>query len=68
VTPRRMPCHQVRWTREMDEALLRLRGRVHANECARRVGVSNQVMYRRLRELQQPIRPCDRSGRHDNVR
>jgi hypothetical protein len=60
--------HVVQWSPEMDAALIQLRGKLHAEEVARRVGVSAQTMYARLRQLQQPIRPCARDRARDDAR
>jgi hypothetical protein len=51
------------FTPEMDRALIDLRGRLTAMALADRIGVAPSVMYRRLRELGQPIRPCNREKR-----
>lgn len=48
------------WTPEMDATLLALRGRLHAVAVAERIGVSVHSMYRRLRELGEPLRRCTR--------
>lgn len=58
-----MRAHEIHWTPDMDRALLSLRGRVYAEEIARRVGVSPWAMYRRLRLLGAPLRPCRRGKR-----
>lgn len=46
---------QIRFTPEMDRALLSLRGTRPMPEVAERVGVSMWSAYRRLRELRQPV-------------
>jgi hypothetical protein len=55
--------NRVHFTPEMDKALLALRGRLAATALPDRLGVAPSVIYRRLRELGQPVRPCNRKPR-----
>lgn len=48
---------QVYFTDDMDRAMLDLRGKIPMWDVAERVGVSLPLIYRRLRELRQPIQP-----------
>ena len=58
-----MSSNRVHFTPEMDRALLALRGRLAAMALAERIGVAPSVMYRRLRDLGQPVRACKRKPR-----
>lgn len=51
------------FTPEMDAALKRLRPTLRPEHLAERIGVSTAPMYRRMRELNLPVRTCNRSRR-----
>ena len=48
---------QVFFTHDMDRTLLSMRGKRPVTEIADRIGVSVWLLYRRMRELDQPVQP-----------
>jgi hypothetical protein len=54
---------QIRFTPDMDHALLTLRGTIPMPDVAAKVGVSMWSAYRRLRKLKQPIQKRRRWSR-----